>query len=183
MNKIHMLAVACSIAVVTIALAWASAGPARMQEYVSASNNESIDDNSETIDMLVEAMRAAKNRITILELRTGGYPSSIKEEARQVTWKEYEATAYTHRDAGCNLLTKTEFQLAPNARVVAVDPRFIPLGSIVEIEGFGKFYALDIGGAIKGSRIDIYFWDKGEALEFGRRRVKLRWREELAECK
>ena len=88
------------------------------------------------------------------------------------------ATAYTHRDAGCNKLTKTEFRLSPQARIVAVDPNHIPLGSTVEIKGYGIYYAEDIGGAIKGNRIDIFHWSYEEAMEFGRREVEIRWRTE-----
>lgn len=43
---------------------------------------------------------------------------------------------------------------------VAVDPAIIPLGSVVMIEGLGRTpiiaVAVDIGGAIKGQRIDLY---------------------------
>lgn len=38
---------------------------------------------------------------------------------------------------------------------IAVDPRVIPLGSTVYIEGLGTFKAHDTGGAIKGHKIDV----------------------------
>lgn len=49
---------------------------------------------------------------------------------------------------------------------VAVDPDVIPYGSIIEING-NKYRADDTGGAIKGSRIDIYFADHEQAKQFG----------------
>lgn len=50
---------------------------------------------------------------------------------------------------------------------IAVDPDVIPYGSIVIING-KEYKAQDTGGAITGSRIDVYFSSHEEALEFGR---------------
>jgi uncharacterized protein YabE (DUF348 family) len=55
--------------------------------------------------------------------------------------------------------------------VVAVDPRVIPLGSKLYIEGYGDAQALDTGGAIKGNRIDLYMNSRQAALSFGVRSV------------
>ena len=49
---------------------------------------------------------------------------------------------------------------------IAVDPRVIPYGSEVVINGH-TYIAHDTGGSIKGNRIDIYFNDHQEALNFG----------------
>jgi len=52
--------------------------------------------------------------------------------------------------------------------VVAVDPRVIPLGSRIMIEGFDNvFTAEDTGGAVRGNHVDIYFPDRAEAIRFG----------------
>lgn len=52
-------------------------------------------------------------------------------------------------------------------RTIAVDPRVIPLGSKVYIEGFGDFIAEDTGGAIKGNKIDIYLDDHSRCYALG----------------
>ncbi|MBI3998413.1 MAG: DUF348 domain-containing protein [Armatimonadetes bacterium] len=57
--------------------------------------------------------------------------------------------------------------------VVAVDPTVIPLRSILFIEGYGQAIAGDVGGAIKGHRIDLGFNTAREALRFGRRPVRV----------
>lgn len=57
--------------------------------------------------------------------------------------------------------------------VIAVDPRVIPLGSIVYVEGYGLAIAADTGGAIKGHRIDLCYDARSTALRFGRHSVKL----------
>ena len=62
---------------------------------------------------------------------------------------------------------------------VAVDPKLIPLGTKLYIEnadgsgGYGYAVAEDTGGAIKGYRIDLFFNSTQEALQFGRRQVRV----------
>ncbi len=52
---------------------------------------------------------------------------------------------------------------------VAVDRRIIKLGSKLKIDGFPEtiFRAEDVGGAIKGNHIDVWFPSHKEALQFG----------------
>ena len=50
----------------------------------------------------------------------------------------------------------------------AVDPKVIPYGSKIYVEGVGVGIATDCGGGIKGNRIDVYFTNHNEALKFGR---------------
>lgn len=65
-----------------------------------------------------------------------------------------------------------------SARCIAVDPKVIPLGSIVEVtipgmpEYSGEYIAYDTGGAIKGNKIDIFMGSgnvKQTVRNFGRR--------------
>lgn len=49
---------------------------------------------------------------------------------------------------------------------IAVDPTVIPYNSEVIING-KTYEAQDCGGAIKGNRIDVYFENHNDALEFG----------------
>ncbi len=57
--------------------------------------------------------------------------------------------------------------------VIAVDPKFIPLGTKVFVEGYGYAVAADTGGAIKGNIIDLYMDSTAEAIQWGRRGVKV----------
>lgn len=56
---------------------------------------------------------------------------------------------------------------------IAVDPRVIPLGSTVYVEGYGYAIAADTGGAIKGNIIDVFFTSESETQSWGRRSVKV----------
>ncbi|WP_152656948.1 3D domain-containing protein [Oceanobacillus sp. CFH 90083] len=86
-----------------------------------------------------------------------------------------EATAYTAGCDGCSGVTATGVDLNanPNAKVIAVDPSVIPLGSKVYVEGYGYATAADTGGAINGNKIDLHVPTKQEALNFGRQQVNV----------
>ena len=63
---------------------------------------------------------------------------------------------------------------AKQGRTVAVDPRCIPYGTEIIIDG-QTYIAEDCGGAIKGSnRIDLFFSSHEQALSFGRQTKKVR---------
>lgn len=86
---------------------------------------------------------------------------------------QFEATAYTHTDAGCDFTTATGTRV--RIGTVAVDPTVIPYGTrmfIVANDGsyvYGLGTAEDCGGAIKGKRLDLYYPTNYECIQFGRR--------------
>lgn len=86
------------------------------------------------------------------------------------------STAFTANCNGCSGKTATGLDLRanPGAKVIAVDPRVIPLGTKVYVEGYGYAVAADTGGAIKGNKIDVFFPTKSEAYRWGRKTVKIR---------
>ena len=52
-------------------------------------------------------------------------------------------------------------------RTIAVDPKVIPLGSRVYIDGYGVFIAEDVGSAINENKIDIAVGNHEQALKLG----------------
>ena len=86
-----------------------------------------------------------------------------------------EATAYTASCEGCSGITATGINLIdnPNQKVISVDPSVIPLGSKVYVEGYGEAIAGDTGGAIKGNKIDVFIPNKQDAINFGRKQLKV----------
>lgn len=57
--------------------------------------------------------------------------------------------------------------------VVAVDPKLIPLGTKLHVPGYGPGLAADIGYAIKGRIIDLWFPTTAKARQWGRRTVTI----------
>ena len=61
-------------------------------------------------------------------------------------------------------------------KLVAADKRVLPLGSMISVPGYdnGRIVpVLDVGGAIKGSRLDVLFPTHEQARKFGKRTVKV----------
>lgn len=87
-----------------------------------------------------------------------------------------ESTAYTAYCVGCSGTTSEGIDLRenPDKKVIAVDPKVIPLGSKVWVEGYGDAIAADIGSAIKGYKIDVFIPTNKEALRWGRKKVKIK---------
>lgn len=79
------------------------------------------------------------------------------------------ATAYTPYDGSAT--GHTAMGTKAHYGVVAVDPRVIPLGTRLYIEGYGEAVAEDTGGAIKGNRIDLCFESYSETVSFGVRYI------------
>ncbi len=81
------------------------------------------------------------------------------------------ATAYSSQDPGNT--PHTAMGTLVRHGVIAVDPDILPMGTRVVIPGYGEAVAEDIGGAIKGNRIDVAFDTRKEALSFGRRNLEV----------
>lgn len=87
-----------------------------------------------------------------------------------------ESTAYTADRGNDNGITASGTACVRDEggySTIAVDPRVIPLGTKMYIEGYGYAIAQDTGGAIKGNIIDLYFNSYGETMNWGRRNVKV----------
>lgn len=94
------------------------------------------------------------------------------------------ATAYTSECDGCTGITATGYDVRNTVykdgyRVVATNESVIPMESLLYIESvndsFEPFVAIssDVGGAIKGNRMDILVENKSEAYDFGVRDIKV----------
>lgn len=93
------------------------------------------------------------------------------------------ATHYTARCDGCSGITATGIDVKRTIyenglRVIAVDPRVIPLGSIVRVKYADgttfKAIAGDVGGAIKNRRIDVLVASENEAYRLGKQTITVK---------
>ena len=128
----------------------------------------------------------AKEEAKAREIEKAKEEAKAKEESKNNTQSAKReltvvATAYTADPSengtyGGRVLTAMGLDLTanPNMRIIAVDPKVIPLGSKVWVEGYGEAIAGDTGSAIKGNRIDVLMGSKSTAMNWGRQTVKVK---------
>jgi 3D (Asp-Asp-Asp) domain-containing protein len=90
-----------------------------------------------------------------------------------LVWHPFEATAYCDRGFTASGVYVRE-------GIVAGDPRVLPLGSVIDIRYddtvLDEYRVMDTGGMIKGYKVDIWMESCDDAVEFGRREVRVRIR-------
>ncbi len=143
---------------------------------VYTNNNDEVNVNEEaaptTEQMVQENPQPAENPAPMEAAEQPETPVPAEPAGKEIM---VEATAYTAECEGCSGITKTGVDLNanPDAKVIAVDPAVIPLGSKVYVEGYGYATAEDIGGGINGNEIDVYVKEHHDAIQWGRKQVKV----------
>ncbi|MFD2671554.1 3D domain-containing protein [Marinicrinis sediminis] len=132
----------------------------------------------EAIDEIIQI--GMKNPVTVLsatspaiaEATMNSTTFSYKQVLNNVTLTAYDAGVgstgkdKSHPQYG---VTYTGTTVA-EGRTIAVDPKVIPLGWWVYIDGIGLRKAEDTGSAVKGKHIDVYMESVDEAKQFGRQK-------------
>jgi len=111
---------------------------------------------------------------TALDSRFAARPAGLRDvSATPIAGSRlrYQATAYCKG-------TITASGAAVRSGIAAADPALLPVGSVIEVDGApdkynGVYTIMDTGPAVQGRQIDIYMWSCYEALDFGRRPIKL----------
>ena len=95
--------------------------------------------------------------------------TKVVEEAPAASQQAYVATAYC-------LPGRTASGRPVAKGLIAADPRVLPMGTRVRLDAgpySGEYTVADVGGAVKGRKIDVWVPTGSEARRFGRRQVKL----------
>ncbi|OXM82616.1 3D domain-containing protein [Paenibacillus rigui] len=109
---------------------------------------------------------------SLQELTKSGVSFGVKQVINNVKLTAYSAGASStgkgseHPQYG---LTSTGTRVT-EGRTIAVDPKVVPLGWWVYIDGLGFRRAEDTGSAVKGNVIDVYFDSNDYANRFGTKR-------------
>jgi 3D (Asp-Asp-Asp) domain-containing protein len=108
--------------------------------------------------------------VTILDSKFAALRETTAEPAPGARLA-FSATAY------CRGVTTTS-GVTPRTGVAAADPDLLPVGSVVEVDSLGSRYngiytIMDTGPSIQGREVDIYMWNCDEAVQFGRRPIRL----------
>ena len=139
---------------------------------ISPINNLTITEGETLTQPFQDEKQAENKSVQAANLVETEEPATEEPTGKEIT---VAATAYTANCKGCSGITKTGVNLNanPDQKVIAVDPAVIPLGSKVHVEGYGYATAEDIGGGINGHEIDVFIPKQSDALEWGRKQVKV----------
>lgn len=127
-------------------------------------------------EAILAPMATSKPSAPILPLPDETKPS---EEA----WTTVTATAYCPCEKCCGVWAENRPNgivytasgaIAQEGVTIAADWDVYPPGTVLQVEGLGEYIVQDRGGAIKGLKIDVYFEDHDDALQFGRQEVRIR---------
>ncbi|EAF2287719.1 DUF348 domain-containing protein [Listeria monocytogenes] len=119
-------------------------------------------------------VRGTKEKVVATQVSTSSSSaSSSSSSAPSSGGKTYRMESTAYSGGG---ITAYGINLSANSglKVIAVDPRVIPLGSKVWVEGYGEAIAGDTGGVIKGNIVDVYFPNESQCYSWGRRMVTVK---------
>lgn len=130
---------------------------------------------SKSVDQVVAV--GTKSEVQVLSASSQNIDYVTKDGVTFGVKSIFENVTLTAYDAGVNSTGKSKGHpqygitytgtVVKEGRTAAVDPKVIPLGWWIYIEGYGFRKAEDIGGAVKGKKIDIYVESEEEANKFG----------------
>jgi 3D (Asp-Asp-Asp) domain-containing protein len=136
--------------------------PGSFKDIADSSDKVTAKRSAERIDPVTTSDPASARLVIDAEKITG--------EDTDSELVDFHATAYC-------LKGRTASGISTRPGVIAADPSVLPLGTVVHLRAgryTGTYTVMDTGGRIKGRLVDVYVPTYREALEFGRRQVKIK---------
>ncbi len=117
---------------------------------------------------------ASLYQVTALDSRYAARQAEQREDRATPTpgaRLRFTATAYCKG-------TTTASGVGVRSGIAAADPALLPVGSVIQVDSLAERYngvytIMDTGPKVQGRLIDVYMWSCYEALEFGRRPIRL----------
>jgi len=120
-------------------------------------------------------IKKPKNAMKITGNSDKKHPINVPRETYVHVYHDVEATAYDPSPESNSVEWAGITSLGWRARygIAAVDPRVIPLRRLIYVDGYGFAWTGDVGGAIKGKKIDLCYNTTQEAFKWGRRKARV----------
>lgn len=148
--------------------------------------DEEADRHREELEQKNKDLEEKDKEIKLLEEKVNKIEKELESKTLTLNATKYTANCSPMvidgvQYGGCSGITATGYDVKntefyKGMRVVATDPSYIPMGSVLRLHyGNGKtekVIAMDKGGYIKGNKIDILTDSKDEAIKFGRQNIK-----------
>ena len=172
---VHLRMVACLVAAVAAVSTIALAASGTATEVRPAAKDETTTEKLAIVEPISEIHFSQKTLRIITEAKV--LPLETAEQTPEPEWETIEVTAYCSCAKCCGewaskrpngIVYTASGAEAVEGVTVAADKSKYPFGTVLYIEGLGERIVQDVGGAIKGNRVDVYFNNHEDALAFGR---------------
>ena len=137
--------------------------------FIQAQEPKAAPKSQQTLEVAGQIPENEESSSPVVSAPVQSVENADDTESTAVPGETYSATAYSLRG-------RTASGQFVSRGLIAADPRVLPLGTRVRLDAgpwSGEYLVADTGGAIKGRKIDIWTPTTREALQFGRRPVKL----------
>lgn len=148
--------------------------PGRARKVTNGVNGERVTTVTRTLEAgrVIDSQTRVETRpakAAVFHMSRAGFQLTDRSSFTRTRRLTMQSTAYTPSCGGGHGITASG--LRAQFGVIAVDPRVIPIGTLVFVEGYGFAVAADTGGAIRGNIIDVCVPTRQEAMRWGRREV------------
>jgi 3D (Asp-Asp-Asp) domain-containing protein len=142
--------------------------PGSFKELTDAKDKVTAKMSPERVDPL--ALKEIKSTRLEIDAEKVAGKSQVTPNLADDEALDFHATAYC-------LKGRTASGVVAQSGVIAADPRVLPLGTVVHLRSgsyTGTYTVADTGSKIKGRRVDVFVNTHREAIQFGRRQVKIK---------